>query len=52
VGGPQLRGIDMGQPISKVFLTRVASEPEVENVEEFLQGFAPWKNSKGNAEMC
>jgi len=52
VGSPHLRGIDMGRPIPKVFLTRVASEPEVETVEEFLQGFAPWKNSKGNAEMC
>jgi putative ABC transport system permease protein len=52
VGSPEFPSVDLGRPIPESFVSRVASDPDVQSVELFAQGFAPWKNSKGNSELC
>jgi len=52
VGSPNVRSVDLGRPIMKHYMTRLASEPGVEPPEEYIQGFAYWQNAKGSSELC
>src|SRR6516164_4868191 len=42
LGAPQVRSVDLGRPIPERFLSYLASQPEVERCEPYLQGFAYW----------
>ena len=44
--------VDLGRPIPEQFLARLASQPEVEPPEVFLQGFAYWVKPNGGSELC
>jgi putative ABC transport system permease protein len=44
--------VDLGRPISTQFLSRLASEPEVEPPEIFLQGFSVWNKPTGGSDLC
>jgi putative ABC transport system permease protein len=48
VGSPGLLSMDLGGPIREGYLVRVASQPEVEQTEVYLQGFAYWSKRRGN----
>ena len=53
IGSPAVTSVDLGRPIPREFLARLASQPEVlEPPEVFLQGFAYWVNNKGDSELC
>src|SRR5271165_5694653 len=52
VGAPEVLSVDLGRPIPEHYLTRVASQPEVESTELFLQGFMYWTKPDGGTELC
>src|SRR5207248_5396358 len=52
IGAADVLSIDIGGPIPSAWVSRVAENPEVVNVEEYLQGFSKWKKSNGGDELC
>jgi putative ABC transport system permease protein len=52
MGAPQVLSVDLGQPIREGYLARLASQPEVERCEIYLQGFAYWSKPHGGNELC
>jgi putative ABC transport system permease protein len=52
VGAPQVLSVDLGRPIPESFLSRVADQPEVQNCELYVQGFAYWIKPRGGSELC
>src|SRR5262249_27125894 len=44
---PEVLSVDLGRPIPESYLVRLASQPEVESPELFLQGFAYWGKPNG-----
>src|SRR5262249_34268340 len=52
VGGPAVLSVDLGRPIPEGYLARVAAQPEVIDVESYLQGFAYWNKADGGIELC
>jgi putative ABC transport system permease protein len=52
VCAPQVLSVDLGRPIPESYLVRLASQPEVEATETFLQGFAYWSKPNGGSELC
>jgi putative ABC transport system permease protein len=52
VAAPRVLSVDLGRPIPENYLTRVASQPEVETAEIFLQGFTYWNKPDGGSELC
>lgn len=52
MGGPKVLSVDLGRPIRASYLTRLASQPEVERCEVYLQGFAYWSKPQGGTELC
>jgi putative ABC transport system permease protein len=52
MGAPEVLSVDLGRPIRESFLARLASQPEVERCEIFLQGFAYWSKPDGGTELC
>lgn len=52
VGAPQVLSVDLGRPIPEKYLLRLASQPEVERCEVFLQGFMYWSKPNGGSELC
>jgi putative ABC transport system permease protein len=52
VGAPEVLSVDLGRPIPEKYLLRVASQPEVERAEVFLQGFMYWSKPDGGSELC
>jgi putative ABC transport system permease protein len=52
VGSPAVLSVDLGRPIPESYLLRVASQPEVERAEVFLQGFMHWTKPMGGSELC
>src|SRR6516165_6874047 len=40
MGSPSVLSVDLGRPIREGYLARLASRPEVERTEVYLQGFA------------
>src|SRR5262249_50407729 len=52
VGSPAVLSVDLGRPVPGTYLLRLASQPEVERAEIFLQGFMHWTKPKGGSELC
>src|SRR5215469_1748097 len=52
MGAPEVLSVDLGRPIREGYLARLASQPEVERCEVFLQGFAYWSKPRGGTELC
>jgi putative ABC transport system permease protein len=52
MGAPQVRSVDLGRPIPERYLTYLASQPEVDRCEPYLQGFAYWARPDGGTELC
>jgi len=52
VGSPAVLSVDLGRPVPESYLLRLASQPEVERAEIFLQGFMYWTKPKGGSELC
>jgi len=52
VGAADVLSIDIGGPIPSAWVGRIAENPEVTHVEEYLQGFSKWKKSNGGDELC
>src|SRR5437773_370149 len=52
VGNPDVLSVDLGRPIPRSWLGRVAMQPEVESAEIFLQGFSYWGKPTGGTELC
>jgi putative ABC transport system permease protein len=52
VGAPQVSSVDLGRPLPEQYLLRVASQPEVERPEVFVQGFMYWTKPNGGSELC
>jgi len=52
VGAPGLLSVDVNRPIPDTYLARVASQPEVERAEVYIQSFAQWVKPSGGAELC
>jgi putative ABC transport system permease protein len=52
VGSPKVLSVDLGRPLPEDYRFRVASQPEVERTELFLQGFMYWTKPDGGSELC
>jgi putative ABC transport system permease protein len=52
VGSPEVLSVDLGRPMPESYLLRLASIPEVERPEIYLQGFAYWGKPDGGSELC
>jgi putative ABC transport system permease protein len=52
IGAPKVLSVDLGRPLPEEYLLRVASQPEVERAEVFLQGFMYWTKPDGGSELC
>jgi putative ABC transport system permease protein len=52
VGGRDISTVDRGYAIPQQYLTRLASQPEVDRCEVFIQGFAYWQRPDGSAELA
>jgi putative ABC transport system permease protein len=51
VGAPEVLSVDLGRPIPENYLSRLASLPEVERYENYLQGFTYWNKPNGGTEL-
>src|SRR5262245_29863182 len=47
VGSPDLLSVDVSRPIPETYLTRLASQPEIERTEVYIQSFAQWVKPTG-----
>src|SRR3954452_1632826 len=52
MGAPGVLSVDLGRPIREGYAARLASQPEIERVEIYLQGFAYWSKRNGSTELC
>src|SRR5260370_5345365 len=52
IGAPHVQGVDLGRPIPGRFFSRLASQPEVEPPEYYLQGFNYWTKPGGGSQLC
>jgi putative ABC transport system permease protein len=52
VGAPQVPSVDLGRPIREDYFARLATLPEVERTEIYMQGFAYWAKPDGGTELC
>src|SRR5262245_57600674 len=52
VGSNDVPSVDLGRAIPEQYLGRLASLPEVEPPEIYIQGFACWVKPKGGSELC
>jgi putative ABC transport system permease protein len=52
VGSAEALSVDLGRPIPRHYISRLASQPEVERVEMFLQGFSVWTKPTGGSDLC
>src|SRR5262249_8587735 len=52
LGAPQVLSVHLGRPVRESHLPRLASEPEVDRCEIYLQGFAYWAKPNGGTELC
>jgi putative ABC transport system permease protein len=52
LGAPSVLSVDLGEAIREGYLARLASQPEVERCEVYLQGFAYWSKPHGGRELC
>src|SRR5437764_2260637 len=52
IGARDVLSVDLGRPVPERFLSVVASQPEVEHVEVYLQGFTYWSKPSGGSELA
>jgi putative ABC transport system permease protein len=52
MGGPNVRSADLGGPISERYLGRLASQPEVDYAEVYIQVRTHWARPDGGIELC
>jgi putative ABC transport system permease protein len=52
MGAPLVASVDLGRAIRESDICRLAAQPEVEQVEEYLQGFAYWAQRNGKSGLC
>jgi putative ABC transport system permease protein len=52
VGSSEVNSVDLGRPIQLSFLSRVAGDPRVQDVEAYYQAFASWIKPDGGSELC
>jgi putative ABC transport system permease protein len=52
IGAPHVQGVDLGRPIPEWFFSRLASQPEVEPPESYIQGFNYWTKPGGGSQLC
>jgi putative ABC transport system permease protein len=52
LGGPRISTVDMAYPIFERDVTRLASQPEVEQAEVYLQKHDLWVRPDGSIELC
>jgi putative ABC transport system permease protein len=52
VGNPEVLSVDLGRTIPEAWLTRLARQPEVQEVEPYVQAFAYWAKPSGGTELC
>jgi putative ABC transport system permease protein len=52
MGAPSVLSVDLGRPIREGYVARLAAQPEVEQSEVYLQGFAYWAKRDGGTELC
>lgn len=52
VAAPMVQGVDLGRPIPRTFLARLAREPGVDAPEIFIQGFNYWTKPRGGSQLC
>ena len=52
IGGPNVLSADLGRRISERYLARVASQPEVDYAEVYLQERTHWIRPDGGMELC
>jgi putative ABC transport system permease protein len=52
ISAPDVPSVDLGRPISDRHLALVASIPEVERTEVYMQAFTYWAKPHGGSELC
>ncbi|MCE9531472.1 MAG: ABC transporter permease [Planctomycetes bacterium] len=52
VGSPKVLSVDLGRPIPIAFMSRVAGDPRVQEVEAYFQAFASWTRPDGGSDLC
>jgi putative ABC transport system permease protein len=52
MGAPGVLSVDLGETIRGSFMARLESQPEVTQVEPYLQGFSYWAKPTGGRELC
>src|SRR5262245_38092459 len=52
VGSSEVNSVDLGRPIQLSFLSRVAGDSRVSDVEPYYQAFASWIKPDGGSELC
>jgi putative ABC transport system permease protein len=52
VGAPEVLSVDVSRWIPESYYTRLASQPEVERCEPYVQFFSQWIKPNGGAELC
>ncbi len=52
MGAPEVRSVDLGRAIPEKYLTYLASQPEIDRCEVYLQGFSYWARPDGGSELC
>src|SRR5580658_10110459 len=52
VGSENVLSVDLGRPVPTYYLSRLASQPEVEPPELYLQGYSIWNKPTGGSDLC
>lgn len=52
MGAPEVLSVDLGQTIRYSHIARLQAQPEVTQVEAYLQGFSYWAKPGGGRELC
>ncbi len=53
VTGPNVLGLDLGEPLPERYLLRLASQPEIEQAEPFIAAYAYWAKPHGEgSDLC
>lgn len=52
VGSPQVLSVDLGRPIPQSFLSRIAQDSRVDQIEPYIQHFATWTKPDGGSDLC
>lgn len=52
VGSPQVLSVDLGRPIPMSYLSRIAQDSRVVDVETYYQAFSSWTKPDGGSDLC